>query len=136
MPYVICDKCGRRRLWYKSRGRLVDYRTKCCDSTAHIPKKPAKPSPPPKPSILASYEAGIHTTEGGLRWIRQTAKIVLTGSRKIKVQRNVYLEPTATVREGYRYFECTGNCGLSDVDCHALHRAKVREEDWQKLLRS
>jgi len=137
MPYVICDKCGQRRLWYKSKGRLVDYRTKCCDSTAHrAPKESAKPSPSAKPSIVASYEAGIHTTEGGLKWIRWTARIVLVGPRKIKVQHNIYLEPTATVREGYRYFKCTGNCGLSDADCRALHRARIREEDWQKLLQS
>lgn len=142
MPYVICDKCGQRRRWLTSRvRRLVDYRTPCCDTTAHrVPKKLVTahraPKKPPAPSIMATYLLGART--GGVEWLGERGKISLVSSRKIRLksagQQTLYLVPTATVREGLRFFKCSGNCGMAEVDCRALHKARIYETDWQKLL--
>lgn len=143
MPYVICDKCGKRRRWVTSKVRyLRDYRTPCCDTTAHrVPKKVVTahraPKKPSAPSIFTNYLLGARI-EGTNDWLSERGKISLVSSRKIRLksagQQTLYLVPTATVREGYRFFECSGNCGMAEVDCRALHKARIYEEDWQRLL--
>lgn len=144
MPYVFCDECGERRRWVKRRvPRLRDYRTLCCKATASLvpkeptlPQKPPKLPKPPKPSILVAYLVGSGTP--GVEWERRTGKVILMSPHKIKVGSRgavLYLVPMATVRQGYRFFKCSGRCGMAEVDCRHLHRARIEESDWQKLLR-